>query len=113
MATTDCVFCNIIAGDIPAEFLYQDDQLMVIRDRFPKAPVHVLVIPKRHIASIADIAESDTALVGELIVRAKLVAVELGVADSGYKLVFNVGADGGQVVPHIHLHLLGGAKLHE
>jgi histidine triad (HIT) family protein len=93
--------------------LHENDELIVIRDIMPKAPVHLLVIPKQHIDSVADIETSDNGLIGNLIVAAKQMAEAQDIAKGGYKLVFNVGKDGGQVVPHIHLHLMGGNPMGE
>ncbi len=109
----DCVFCNIVKREIQSDILHETDTLIVIRDIMPKAPVHLLVVPKQHIPSITDIEQSHQELMGELIVTAKQVAQDQQIAGSGYKLVFNVGKDGGQVIPHIHLHLLGGKQLSE
>ena len=109
----DCLFCKIAAGKIPAEKQFEDDQVIVIKDIHPKAPVHLLVIPKRHIDSIASLTEGDDALVGHVILIAKQQAEAQGVAESGYKLIFNVGEHGGQTVRHIHLHLRGGKQLTE
>lgn len=109
----DCVFCNIANKTLNAEMLLENDRLFAIRDIMPKAPVHLLVIPKEHITSISHINESQQALLGELIYTAKLLAEKYGIAEKGYKLVFNVGKDGGQVIPHLHLHLLGGRSLEE
>ena len=102
----DCLFCNIIAGTLPSETLYEDSNVRAFRDAHPKAPVHILIVPKKHIASVADLTHDDAALVGELVVAAKSVAAREGLP--GYKLVVNVGRDGGQVIDHLHLHLLGG-----
>jgi histidine triad (HIT) family protein len=109
----DCVFCNIINKTIESQLVFEDDNLIVIKDIMPKAPVHLLVIPKKHIAGVNRLAEGDEALAGEMIFVAKEMAAKFGVADSGYKLVFNVGRDGGQVIPHLHLHILGGKNLGE
>ena len=109
----DCVFCNIINKTIEAEALFQNQDLIVIRDILPKAPVHLLVISKKHILSINHVEEADAKLVGEMILAAKDMAQKFGVAETGYKLIFNVGRDGGQVIAHLHLHLLGGKMLPE
>ena len=109
----DCVFCKIAAKEIPVEFLYEDDLVVAFRDHNPIAPVHVLVIPKKHIASITDISEADEQLMGRMIVAAKKVADKLQISEKGYKLLFRVGEHGGQEVGHIHLHLIGGAPLSE
>lgn len=113
MPFNDCVFCNIINKTIESKYLYENENLIVIQDILPKAPVHLLVIPKRHIASVANLETEDQPLAGEMIFIAKQMAEKFNVGQSGYKLVFNVGRDGGQVVQHLHLHLLGGKKLGE
>lgn len=110
---SDCVFCKIVNKEIPAEFLYEDDLVAAFRDANPIAPAHILIIPKKHIASVTDISESDEKLMGRLIVAAKKIADDLKISRDGYKLLFRVGRHGGQEVGHIHLHLIGGAKLSE
>lgn len=109
----DCVFCNIVNNTIDAEILFSDKDLIVIKDILPKAPVHLLVIPKKHILSINHIVAEDETVVGKMIYVAKEMAEKFGISETGYKLVFNVGRDGGQVIPHLHLHLLGGKKFAE
>jgi len=109
----DCVFCNIVDKTIESEIVFEDDDLVVIKDILPKAPVHLLIMPKKHIISINNIEVSDQALIGKMVLIAKAMAEKYGVSDTGYKLVFNVGRDGGMVVPHLHLHLMGGKKLAE
>ena len=109
----DCVFCNIINKTIASQIIFENGNLIVIKDILPKAPVHLLVIPKKHIGGISHLEAGDEALAGEMIFIAKDMAAKSGVAESGYKLIFNVGRDGGQVVPHLHLHILGGKKLGE
>jgi histidine triad (HIT) family protein len=104
----NCVFCQIISGEIPTEFIYQDEKVAVFKDVHPSAPVHVLVIPKEHIESLND--TNDKLLLGEILTRLVLTAKELGLKDSGYKVAINVGKGGGQLVPHLHFHLLGGWK---
>lgn len=108
-----CVFCKIVRKEIPADIVYEDSDVLAFRDAHPIAPVHVLVIPKKHIASVADISEDDTALMGKLIVAAKKIAEDLNISKKGYKLLIRVGEHGGQEVGHIHLHLIGGARLAE
>ena len=103
------VFCKIVAGDIPSDVLIETDELIVLADIAPKAPVHHLVVPKKHIATINEAQESDAQLLGRMVLAAKEAAEKLGISE-GYKLVFNVGEGGGQEIPHIHLHLLGGWK---
>ncbi len=109
----DCVFCKIIEKQIPSDIVYEDESILAFRDRAPIAPVHILVIPKRHIGSIADILEEDAPLMGKLIYTAKKIASDLKISSKGYKLLFRVGEHGGQEVEHIHLHLIGGARLSE
>ena len=107
----DCIFCKIASGSIPADIVYKDDDLLAFRDIHPLAPVHVVIIPKKHIASVNDLSEGDQALAGKLLLAAKKVAEKEGIAVSGYRLAINCGPDGTQVVPHIHLHVLGGRLL--
>src|SRR3989344_8078788 len=102
----ECVFCNIAAKEIPAEFLYEAEDVIAFKDANPKAPVHVLVIPKAHIQSIAHLEADHSEIISRIIYAAKRVASDCGLG--GYKLVFNVGREGGQVIDHLHLHLLGG-----
>jgi len=109
----DCVFCNIINKTISSEILFESENLVVIRDIMPKAPVHLLVVPKKHIISASHLEQSDRQLIGEMVLAAKDMATKSGVGDTGYKLVFNVGKDGGQVIPHLHMHLLGGKHMGE
>ncbi len=109
----DCIFCKIANKEIPTEFLYEDDLVAAFKDIRPIAPVHILIIPKRHIESIADLKDSDQQLAGGLIMVAKKLAQDFGIAQKGYKLLFRVGRHGGQEVPHVHLHLIGGAPLAE
>ncbi|SLM29805.1 Uncharacterized HIT-like protein aq_141 [Desulfamplus magnetovallimortis] len=104
----DCLFCKIVNRQIPSEFLYEDDDCVVFRDINPHAPVHILIVPKRHIRSINDLQDGDTDLLGRLFLVAKQMAKSEGVNESGYKLLFNVEKGGGQVIFHIHLHLIGG-----
>jgi histidine triad (HIT) family protein len=106
-----CLFCEIVAGRIPSRVLYQDDALLAFHDIRPEAPVHVLLIPKKHITSLLDLAPEDDALVGSLVRRGRDLAQELGLGERGFRLVFNAGADAGYSVFHIHLHLLGGRSL--
>jgi histidine triad (HIT) family protein len=109
----DCVFCKIARKEIPSDIVYENEDVIAFRDAHPIAPVHVLVIPKKHIASITDITDKDTLLMGKLIAAAKKIAEDLKISEYGYKLLFRVGEHGGQEVKHIHLHLLGGARLSE
>ena len=107
----ECLFCAIVAGEIPATTVLETDRVLAFRDINPQAPTHVLVIPKTHYPDVAALAAADAALLGEVINAARQVAAADGVAESGYRVVFNTGAEGGQTVPHIHGHLLGGRSL--
>jgi histidine triad (HIT) family protein len=107
----DCLFCRILKGEIPATIVYEDDRLLAFNDINPQAPLHALVIPRRHIASLNDLAAGDDALVGEMIRRGAAIAQERGFADSGFRTVFNTNAAAGQTVFHIHLHVLAGRRL--
>lgn len=111
MSDAPTLFSRIIAGDIPGQFVYQDDRCVAIRDIQPAAPTHILVIPIAEIPSVADVDASHEALLGHLLVVAARVAAQEGVAESGYRLIINHGADGGQTVPHLHIHILGGRPL--
>lgn len=107
------VFEKIRDREIPTEFLYEDDDIMAFYDIAPIVPVHVLIVPKKRIVSIADMADGDEMIVGQMFRVARDVARDLNISEKGYKLLFRVGRDGGQEVPHLHLHLLGGARLSE
>lgn len=107
----DCIFCKIIKGEIPSEKVYEDDKVLCFKDIEPGAPVHVLIIPKKHIDSINDITEEDTKLIAYIYLIAKQIAVKLGIANKGYRIVTNCGKEGGQTVPHVHFHMLGGRAL--
>jgi histidine triad (HIT) family protein len=107
----DCLFCRIIGGQIPATIVYQDDRLVAFKDINPQAPLHVLVVPRRHIATLNDLQPGDDGLVGEMVRRAAALATENGHDERGYRTVFNCNADAGQTVWHIHLHLLAGRRL--
>ena len=107
----NCLFCKIIAGEIPASTIYEDEQLIVFKDINPQAPMHVLIVPRRHVATLNDLSGTDDALVGEMVRRAASIASEQGYAQRGYRTVFNCNADAGQTVFHIHLHVLGGRPL--
>jgi histidine triad (HIT) family protein len=108
---TDCIFCKIAAGDISATSLYDDGEVLAFRDIHPEAPIHLLIIPRRHIATLNDLTEADAVLVGRMLLAAKQLAAELAVAESGYRLVTNCNRDAGQLVFHIHMHLLAGREL--
>jgi histidine triad (HIT) family protein len=106
-----CLFCRIVAGEIPATIVYQDERVLAFKDINPQAPGHVLVIPRRHIPSLNDLTAEDDALLGEMIRRGAALAGEMGFTERGYRTVFNTNADAGQTVFHIHLHVLGGRRL--
>lgn len=106
------IFSRIIDGEIPGTFVYQDDDLVAIRDINPAAPVHVLVIPRKPIPSVADLEEGDAELAGKLLLAVKKIAAQEGLAERGYRVVINAGVEGGQTVPHLHVHILGGRQLH-
>jgi histidine triad (HIT) family protein len=108
---TDCIFCKISAGSIPADIVYQNDAVLAFRDLNPQAPTHVLVIPKKHIATTNDIAPVDADLIGDMYLAAKQIAKDEGIADSGYRTVMNCNRGAGQTVFHIHLHVLGGRQM--
>lgn len=108
---TDCLFCTIIAGQIPGQFVHQDDQLVAIKDINPQAPLHVLIIPRKHVATLNDLDSGDDALVGSMHRAAAALAKEHGYAERGYRTVFNCNREAGQTVFHIHLHLLAGRGL--
>lgn len=108
---SNCLFCRIVAGEIPAKLAYEDDDVLAFHDINPQAPLHVLIIPRKHIASINDIAPDDAELVGKLFLAAKKIAADAGYAENGYRVTMNCGVDAGQTVFHIHLHLLAGRAL--
>jgi len=107
----ECVFCRIAAKEIPATVRREEDDLLAFDDAHPKAPTHVLIIPKSHIASTRELGQGDAALAGRMVLMAAEVARDAGIAERGYRIIVNCGADGGQVVPHLHLHVLGGKPL--
>lgn len=107
----DCIFCNIINDTLPAQLIYEDEKLIVFNDLYPRAPIHQLIVPRKHIACLNDLTESDTPLVGHMIWVAQQMAKQAQIAESGYRTVFNCNRGAGQAVFHIHLHLLGGRKL--
>jgi len=109
----DCVFCNIINRTIDSEILYEDDLLLVIKDILPKAPVHLLIISKEHILSLNHLEERNKDLAWDAVMTARKMAEKYGIDQTGYKLLCNVGRDGGQVIPHLHLHIMGGKNLGE
>lgn len=109
----DCVFCNIAQKKIASHILYETDNVIIIQDIMPKAPIHVQVMPKQHLISVAQLTEEHAGLIAEVIFAARDYAVTAGIAERGYKLVMNTGKEGGQVIPHLHMHLLGGKQLEE
>lgn len=108
---SDCIFCQIAKKEIPSEFISDKDDFYVIKDISPSAPVHLLIIPKRHLESLSDISDQDDNLMGAMMREVKHLAEKFNINKSGYKVVINTGKDGGQEVPHLHIHLLGGKKL--
>jgi histidine triad (HIT) family protein len=104
----NCTFCRIVSGDLPTNFVYEDDHIVVFKDIRPAAPIHLLVVPRRHIRSINDLTEGDREIISEVFMVAKQMAAEWSVAETGYKLLFNVEKGGGQEIFHLHLHLIGG-----
>jgi histidine triad (HIT) family protein len=107
----DCLFCKIIDGKIPSEKLFEDDSFIAFKDINPQSKVHILIVPKRHIAKLSDCVDSDQKLLSGLLLTANKVAKDQDIAESGYRVVINSGEEGGQVVFHVHLHLMGGEKL--
>ncbi len=106
----DCIFCKIASNEISSKKVYEDDQIVAFNDLDPQAPVHVLIIPKKHIQSADQIADGDTNIIGKIFMVASKIAKELGL-ENGYRIVNNCGEDGGQTVPHLHFHLMGGRKM--
>ncbi len=107
----DCIFCQIVAGNIPSGILYQDKNVIAFRDINPQAPIHLLIIPRKHITSLVHLSDAETPLIGHMAKVANQLAGEQGIAKSGYRIVINSGKEGGQLVPHLHMHLLGGRQL--
>jgi len=107
----DCLFCKIVEKQIPAEIVYENDKVLAFKDIDPKAPVHILIIPKEHITTLNDMKEKHTEVMGQIILVAKSLAKEFGIDEKGYRTVFNCNKEGGQAVYHIHLHLLGGRQM--
>ena len=108
---SECIFCKIVAKAIPAALIYEDDLVVAFDDVNPQAPTHTLVIPRRHVGSIAELQDSDIELLGRLMLAGNTIARQKGIADAGYRVVVNTGAHGGQSVFHLHLHILGGRHL--
>ena len=107
----ECLFCRIASGEIPGDMVYQDEEMVAFRDINPVAPTHILIVPRTHIASLEGLSEADEGLMGRMVLRARALAASEGVSESGYRLVVNCGPDGGQVVHHLHMHLVGGRQL--
>ena len=106
-----CIFCDITAGKIPSDIIYQDEEVIAFRDINPQSPVHLLIIPKKHLTSLVQLTEREKTLMGHMVTVANQLAKDEGIAESGYRLVINCGLQGGQLVPHLHLHVLGGRQL--
>ena len=107
---TDCVFCRIVARQSPADIVYEDEHVLAFRDIYPKAPVHVLIVPRRHIASLAEAEDDDAVTLGRCVVAARRLAEETGVRERGFRLSVNTGPEGGQVVYHVHFHFTAGRR---
>lgn len=107
----NCIFCNIAEGKLKADVVYQDENVVAFKDINPQAPIHILIIPRKHISTINDLESDDAELVGKIVLTAKKIATDLGIAEDGYRILFNCNKMGGQHVYHIHLHLLGGRQL--
>lgn len=108
---SDCIFCQIVAGKSPSQMLYQDERVSAFRDIHPVAPTHVLVVPNRHIASVNDLTSEDECLVGHLFTVARQIAQQEGIDQTGYRLIVNTGPHAGQIVFHLHLHVIGGQRM--
>lgn len=109
---SDCIFCRIVAGEVPADKVFENEHCLAFRDLNPQAPVHVLVIPKQHFANLLHVPDDQSALLGHLLAAATAIAGQLDIAESGFRVVINCNADGGQTVDHLHVHLLGGRVMH-
>ncbi len=107
----ECIFCKIVAGEIPADILHQDKEAIAFRDINPQASTHIVIIPKKHIPSLVHVTESESPLIGHMVNITNQLAKREGISATGYRLVINCGEQGGQLVPHLHMHLLGGQKL--
>jgi histidine triad (HIT) family protein len=107
----DCVFCKIIAGQIPSDIVYHDDIVVAFKDINPVTQVHLLIVPREHIAYLTDLTEKQAGLVGHMILVVNKLAQQTGIAEKGFRVVINVGSEGGQMVPHLHMHLLGGRRM--
>ena len=107
----DCIFCKIIKREIPSEIVYEDEEIIAFKDINPAAPIHILVIPKKHISSIIEIKKEDEAIIGRIYSVINKIAEDIGIKEKGFRVILNCGEDGGQEVKHIHFHLLAGKKL--
>jgi len=107
----DCLFCKIVGRELESDVVYEDDVVLAFRDISPQAPTHILVVPKRHVSTLNDLGDDDAGLVGNMVLRARSLAAEEGIAEKGYRLVMNCNQEGGQTVYHIHLHLMGGRSM--
>ncbi|MFD3157587.1 histidine triad nucleotide-binding protein [Haloimpatiens sp. FM7330] len=107
----DCIFCKIIKGEIPSNKVYEDDKILVFKDIEPQAPVHILIIPKKHITSLNELSKDDAQIIAHVFMKVQELARELGVSENGYRVVTNCGVDGGQTVEHVHFHMLAGRNL--
>ena len=109
---TDCLFCKIVARQVKASIVYEDDRILAFNDISPQAPTHMLIVPKRHVATLNDLSPGDDQMVGELVRRAAAIAKERGISAGGFRTLFNTNREAGQTVFHLHLHLLGGRAMH-
>ena len=107
----DCIFCHIVSGKIPGDIVYQDEEVIAFRDINPQSPVHLLIIPREHFTSLADITDKETCLIGHMVGVANQLTRDEGISGNCYRLVINCGKQGGQLVPHLHMHLMGGRQL--
>jgi histidine triad (HIT) family protein len=107
----ECIFCQIVAGKVPSETLYQDEEIIAFRDINPQAPTHLIIIPKKHIPTLTDLSPAESSLVGRMVNIANQLAKTEGISERGYRLAINCGKEGGQLVPHLHMHLIGGRRL--
>lgn len=107
----DCIFCKIVAGEVPSKIFYQDEEMIAFPDIYPQAPTHLLIVPRKHIPSLATLTEEESPLIAHMVNIANRLAKEEGISERGYRVVINCGEEGGQAVPHLHMHLLGGRRL--
>jgi histidine triad (HIT) family protein len=107
----DCIFCKIIAGQIPGDFVYRDDTVVAFKDINPVTKIHLLIVPREHIAYLTDITEKNSALIVRMVMAANKIAQQMGIATTGFRVVINCGEQGGQMVKHLHMHLLAGGRL--